>query len=130
MAQFWLSLAEGPQGTTGPTGPVGITGATGTQGTTGPTGPTMVSVVTVNTSTYNITTANNVILVNTNSTLTLPSATGLNPSPKFTITSIFNGMIIIVTTGGALIDGQTQLIIEYQWSSVDLVTDGTDWYII
>jgi hypothetical protein len=59
-------------------------------------------------------------------TVTLPSAS----NKVFYVKNAGTGAITINTTGGQLIDGESSLILSFQWSAVILVSTQTEWLIL
>jgi len=108
----------GPQGPLGMTGPIGATGP----------GPTIVP-VTITATNYNIQTTDAAIFVTASCTLTLPLTAGLTGKIYY-ITSNTSGMVTINTPGDVYIAGSLTLNINNQYSSVILITDGNNWYIL
>jgi hypothetical protein len=66
-----------------------------------------------------------------NITLTLPAAAS-NVNKFFRIKKIDSSANTITVDGNAseTIDGDTTMIISFQWSAMDIVSNGTGWYII
>lgn len=64
-------------------------------------------------------------------TMTLPDATGLNNGKHFKIKKVDTSgyAVIINTTASQTIDGQLTQTILAPFTSVDLVTDGSNWFI-
>jgi len=61
-------------------------------------------------------------------TITLPSAVGVAYTPV--IKKIDSSANAVTIVGGGTIDGQSSLIIQYQYSSVTLNSDNANWWII
>lgn len=59
--------------------------------------------------------------------VTLPTAVG--NSNLYTIKNTAASSVLVATTGGESIDGDTELILATQFTSVDLISDGTNWKI-
>ena len=126
--------AQGPQGTQGNPGNPGSAGATGptgpastTPGPTGPTGPagsggsvTVVSKV----AGYTANNGEDVWCVGTFNVGTPPAVSG----NSFRVTNQGTGQITVLPSAG-LIMGQASLVIQYQYSSVTLTTDGSNWQV-
>jgi hypothetical protein len=70
------------------------------------------------------------VLVNASSdcTLTLPSAASNNGKMIY-FKNLTTNQVTLVGSGGELIDGDASLIIQFQYSSLRLISDGTAWYI-
>lgn len=60
-------------------------------------------------------------------TLTLPTAVG--NSNLYTIKNTGSGTVIIGTTGGQTIDGDTTVTMPVQYTSVDLISNGSNWLV-
>ena len=67
-------------------------------------------------------------LVSGTTTLTLPTAVG--NANKYTVKNVGDNTITINTTSSQTIDGSTSIAINTKYSSVDLVSDGSNWLII
>lgn len=61
-------------------------------------------------------------------TLTMPSAVG--NKNRYTVKNNGLGVITINTTSSQLIDGSLTFVINSQYNSIDLISDGTNWNII
>ncbi len=90
-------------------------------------------VVTV-TSDYTATTDDDVILVDATSgsvTITLPSAVGIS-GEVYHVKKIdsTNNTVIIESEGSSTIDGETSEFIMVQWTSLQIVSNGTNWFIV
>ena len=146
---------QGPIGFRGYQGATGNQGATGIQGATGPQGPiqnfyTSYTITTITSivggTTFNIpsltSNANyyNIYQVDTTNgplTLNLPSISSLDNNKKrihYIVDSagqLSNNNLIIVATGGNTIGGQTSATIVVDYSSVQIVSNTADkWLII
>ena len=149
----WEGSGSNQPGPTGPTGPTGITGASSTiPGPTGPTGPTGITGPTGSTGATGITGAtgtswnqttlsgatytpsnNDFILVDVATTsITLPA-----PSSSFKVIikliEVPVDVQIFTNAGGVFIDGTDYnaigLALTIQYESINLISDGTNWYI-
>ena len=61
--------------------------------------------------------------------VTLPTAVG-NSGQSFNVKKIDSSVnTVTVNTGGELIDGALTQVISFQWTSIGLVSDGTNWFI-
>ena len=78
----------------------------------------------------NILLTDGIIVTNSNSpiNLTLPNATGVS-SKSYLIKNLGTSTVTILTTGGQLIDTYTSITIEFQSSSVELVSIDSGWII-
>lgn len=69
-----------------------------------------------------------VYLVSGITTLTLPTAVGnLN---KYTITNVSTNIVTVATTSAQTIDGLTSYLLDDQYFSIDVMSNGSNWYII
>ena len=143
-------------GFTGPTGFTGFTGPTGSQGETGPTGPeqpnfyinyTITTITSIIGGTgFNIPASTsdpnyyNVYQVDTTNgplTINLPLISNLDSSQKRihyivdTVGQLSNNNVIIGATGGNTICGQSSVTIVVDYSSIQIMSNTTDkWLII
>lgn len=62
-------------------------------------------------------------------TITIPQAVSINVGRKYTIKSVSTALITVSASGGSLIDGSASISLS-QYSSVDLVSNGTGWDIV
>lgn len=76
----------------------------------------------------NILDSDSIIVISSASpiTVTLPVAS----TKVFYIKNIGTGSVTINTTGGQLIDGESNLILSFQWSAVTLASTQTEWLIL
>lgn len=83
------------------------------------------------TSDSSIVDSDNIILANSTFgiKLSLPDAVGANGS-SFTIKNINTGNITILPSGSDLIDGQANLVVQYRYSAVGLISLGSSGWII
>lgn len=84
---------------------------------------------------YSIATTDDMILADASGasiTLTLPSAITAGSGKVFTIKQINSGAntVTVATTGGQTIDGDSTQVLQQQYVSIDLVSDGANWSII
>ncbi len=82
---------------------------------------------------YGATTSDNVILVNASGgavTITLPTATG--NKRQYTVKKIDSSAnaVTLATTASQTIDGVASAVIEIQYASISVVSDGSNWFII
>jgi hypothetical protein len=85
------------------------------------------------TSSYILTTSDEVVLANASGgalTLTLPSAAGNTNLYDLKKTDASVNTVTIATTGGQTIDGSSSAVIKVQYVSISVVSDGSNWYII
>ena len=68
-----------------------------------------------------------VVLANAGIQLTLPTAVG--NQNLYTVKNVGTSSVLINTTGGQTIDGQTTLIMPVQYTAVDLISDSANWDI-
>lgn len=91
--------------------------------------------VTLVSSNYTVTTADEILLVDTSSiaiTVTIPSVL-LTSGRVLTFKDIGNAYtnnITVVTEGTEKIDGQDSIVIDFNYGSYSVVSDGTNWYVI
>jgi len=92
--------------------------------------PLVASMATV-TDTTNLSAANNVVLCNkaTAMTVNLPTAVGIS-GKIFVIKNINVGAVTITPSGIQTIDGQASQSITMQYNSYTIVSDGSNWHII
>ena len=62
-------------------------------------------------------------------TITLPTAIGIT-GKGYHIKNVGTDTISVAAFGGQVIDGETSLSISSQYSSVQIVSDGSNWNII
>jgi len=87
------------------------------------------------TTTYTITTADDVISADATSaafTVTLPSAATAGAGRQFTVkrTNAGTNNVTVGTTSSQTIDGATTYLLDQQYSSITVVSDGTNWMVI
>lgn len=75
--------------------------------------------------------SDSIILANTTSsiTLTLPDAAASSGS-LFTIKNINTGNVILVSSGTDLIDGQSNVVIQYQYTAAGVISLGSVGWIV
>lgn len=72
-----------------------------------------------------------VILVSVPATITLPPIAGLPVGVPLTIKSLTAaGNVAVVPDGAETIDGETSKEIEFQYSAMTVISDGTNWSVI
>lgn len=86
------------------------------------------SAVTTQTSDYTLTASDYFVLVNGGYTMTLPAASSSQVGTRYKIKQIGTANVTIATLGG-LIDGNISIQLQNQYTSVDLVSDGSNWWI-
>jgi hypothetical protein len=69
-----------------------------------------------------------VYLVSGNTTVTLPAAA--SNGNLYTVKNVGAGTVVVNTTGGATIDGSVSASMPVRYTSLDFVSDGTNWNII
>ncbi len=73
-----------------------------------------------------LTTANHTVLASGTINVTLPSAVGLF-GREYNIINVGVGVITVKTVNSQTISGELTLVISDQWSSVVLISDGSNW---
>ena len=68
-----------------------------------------------------------VTLANGGVAITLPTA--ISDTSLYTIKNIGVSSVLVATTGGETIDGNANIIMPIQYTSVDLISDGSNWGI-
>lgn len=68
-----------------------------------------------------------VYLVSGTTTLTIPTAVA--NTNQYTVKNVGSGIVTIATTGAETIDGNLTITMPVQFTSVDLISDGTNWNI-
>ncbi len=69
-----------------------------------------------------------IYLVSGTTTLTLPTAVG--NTNQYTITNTGTNNVTVATTSAQTIDGSTTYILDAQYYSIDVLSNGSNWYII
>ena len=69
-----------------------------------------------------------VYLLSSGTTLTLPTAVG--NTNKYTVKNVDSSAATVATTGGQTIDGVATASLVTQYSSIDIISDGNNWYIV
>lgn len=64
-----------------------------------------------------------------NVTVTLPTAVGIT-GRQYVIKNSGTGTITIATTSSQTIDGQTTRLITFQWTSLTIMSDGSNWKLV
>ena len=128
--------ATGPAGPAGATGPAGADGAQGPQGATGPAGPAgpagasggsrNIATITSSVTLGDAASTDYVALIGAGGNVTLPTAIG--NTNRYTIKNLTSVSKTIGTTSGQVIDDGT-VTLEPN-SSVDLISNNNNWYII
>lgn len=80
-------------------------------------------------SNYSILSTDSLILCTASLTLTLPATTGLQGKIYY-IKNTTGSAVSVVTTGGKTIDGQSSQNVTGLNSTMQVITDGTNWFII
>lgn len=86
-----------------------------------------VNVISTNTNAGDTAGIDYVYVASGSTTVTLPTAVG--NTNLYTIKNVGAGVILIATTGGQTIDGDASLSLVTQFTSVDLISDGSNWNI-
>ena len=81
------------------------------------------------TANYTATTAEGIILCNGTFTVTLPTAVGIQ-GKVFNIKNTGTGTITVDANGTQTIDGQLTQLLEDQYMSLQIVSDGANWNIL
>lgn len=72
-----------------------------------------------------------VVLVSAPATLTLPSVVGLRAGLTITIKSLTSaGSVFVVPNGSELIDGDPSKEMLFQYSSMSILSDGSEWRVV
>ena len=80
---------------------------------------------------YDILPTDNLILVTAAATMTLPATGGLQGKTYYIKDMATNGVAVVVdTTGGKTIDGQSSLTLIAKYTTLTVFTDGSNWFII
>ena len=82
----------------------------------------------IKTAPYTANTSDIIILANGTFTVTLPTPVGAT-GRFYTVKNTGTGTVTVATTAGT-IDGGATAVITVQYSSIDVVSDGTNWNII
>lgn len=86
-----------------------------------------VLVVAAKTANYAMTATDGVILASNTITVTLPPVASAEVGKHYTVKNVGTGTITIAPASGTL-DGAANKTLAVQYSSIDVVTDGTNWY--
>lgn len=81
------------------------------------------------TSTYTATENDYTIVCDGTFTLNLPTVSGTATGRVYVIKDVGTGVITIDPNGSEMIDGFTTLVMNTQWSTVTIQSDGTKWFI-
>lgn len=92
------------------------------------TGAGFTEAIATKTSTYPITLADSTILANGTFTVTLPTAASI-AGRTFTIKNIGTGVVTVATTSSQTIDGSLTQIINAQYNSMTVISNGSNWFI-
>lgn len=84
--------------------------------------------VATRTTDYTVLTGDNVILANGTLALTLYTAVG-NSGKVVTVKNIGSGIVTLLAAAGQTIDGESSWIIDEQYLSIDIISDGSNWHI-
>lgn len=68
-----------------------------------------------------------VYLVSGTTTLTMPTAVG--NTNLYTIKNVGSGVVTVATTGGQTIDNGSTAVLQVRYTSIDLVSDGSNWEV-
>jgi hypothetical protein len=80
---------------------------------------------------YTATSSENIILANGAITITLPSANSIPSGYTYDIKRISTaGPVVINVTNNGTIDNYSSIIIDQQYTSITIVSDGTKWWLI
>lgn len=79
---------------------------------------------------YTLLETDNMVLVTAACTIKLPVPTGLQGKIYYIKDMAANGINVVVDGNGATIDGQSTLTLVAQYTTLEVFTDGTNWYII
>lgn len=85
--------------------------------------------VTSPTTNYSVQSTDYIILANGNITITLPSASSGGIGDNYIIKRISNNIVNVVVSGGGTIDGNTTIQLTSIYASINVVSDGTAWWI-
>lgn len=124
-----LTNGQGPAGPQGDTGPTGATGAPGPQGPPGTGGLNRItSTVSANTNAGAVAVTDYVYLVSGTTTVTLPTA--VSNTNLYTIKNVGSNSVTVATTSSQTIDGSLTASIPVTNTSLDIISDNTNWRII
>lgn len=87
-----------------------------------------VSSVAVNTNAGSTASTDYVYFVSGTTTITLPTAVG--NSNRYTIKNVGSGVVTIATTSAQTIDGGTTASLIVQYTSIDLISNGSNWLVV
>ena len=80
---------------------------------------------------YTLLVSDDVVMVDVaGSVMSLPDATSFPSPKKYTIKNLSTGSIIVSPYGSQTIDGQDQILITQQYTSITITTDLSNWFII
>jgi hypothetical protein len=106
-------------GTLGPRGPAGPPGPLGTR---------VVSVISTNTNAGSISGTDYVYDCTASLYLNLPTAVG--NSSRYTVKQTGTGNVTVMPNGTQKIDGAASFVLDMQYKSVDLISNGSNWVVI
>lgn len=86
-----------------------------------------ISSVAVDTVAAAIASTDYVYLISGTTKLTLPTAVG--NTNLYTVKNVGTGVVTIDTTGGQTIDGDSTVVMPIQYTSVDIISDGSNWKV-
>jgi hypothetical protein len=89
---------------------------------------TIISSISVDTAAGSAAYTDYVYLANGAISVTMPTAVG--NTARYTIKNVGTATVTIYTTGSETIDGSLTILLPVQYTSLDLVSDGTNWNII
>lgn len=69
-----------------------------------------------------------IYLVSGTTTITLPTAVG--NTNRYTVKNTGSGVVTVATTLSQTIDGGATALLNAQFSDVDLISDGANWFVI
>lgn len=80
---------------------------------------------------YTMAALDGIVLANGTFTVTLPDVTLADVAigKRYTVKNIGTGTVTVAPTAGT-IDGAASFVMTVQYSSVDFVTDGTNWFTV
>ena len=98
--------------------------------TSGSTSSNIVDVITV-TSNHSAATSGGVILGNGELTITLPAASAVVEGTSFTIKNISTAdTVTIIVASSGTVDGYTSVLLDVQYATAAVISDGASWWII
>lgn len=85
--------------------------------------------VTSKTAAYSMKSTDRVVLASGTFTVTLPPVASAIPGRPYTVKNIGTGTVTVAPASGT-VDGAASFVMSVQYSSVDAVTDGTNWFTV